>query len=136
MTKRKLALPMLLSAGVVALLAFGSAQAYQAAAPGLALANEALGASGIQAEPVKSALPGSKPIDTGRLATSRGGTDALNDMRLKGVVADNQASNLSTGNNAITDGAFSGASGMPMVIQNSGNNVLIQNATIVNVQVK
>jgi hypothetical protein len=136
MTKRKNALPMLLSTGVVTLVAFGPAQAYQAAAPGLALADAAPAASVIQAEPVKPALPGSKPIETGRLANSRGGADVLNDMKLKGVVADNQASNLSTGNNLISDGALSGASGMPMVIQNSGNNVLIQNATIVNVQVK
>jgi hypothetical protein len=38
--------------------------------------------------------------------------------------------------NVISDGAFSGSVGLPMVIQNSGNNVLIQNATIVNVQLK
>ena len=38
------------------------------------------------------------------------------------------------GYNTIADGAFTGAVGVPMVIQNSGNNVLIQNATIINVQ--
>ena len=70
------------------------------------------------------------------LGSARGGTDVFNDMKLKGVVADNQAANLSTGGNVIADGAFSGASGLPMVIQNSGNNVLIQNATIVNVQLQ
>ena len=43
---------------------------------------------------------------------------------------------LATGSNVIADGAFSGASGLPMVIQNSGNNVLIQSATIVNVQLQ
>ena len=46
------------------------------------------------------------------------------------------ASNVTTGSNVISDGAFAGIGGLPMVIQNSGNNVLIQNATIVNVQLK
>jgi hypothetical protein len=41
-----------------------------------------------------------------------------------------------TGNNTITEGSFSNASGLPMVIQNTGANVLIQNATIVNIQFK
>jgi len=57
-------------------------------------------------------------------------------MKLNGIVSDNQAYNLVTGGNSISDGAFAGTSGMPTVIQNSGNNVLIQNATIVNVQVQ
>jgi hypothetical protein len=52
------------------------------------------------------------------------------------MVADSKASDLTTGNNLLTDGALAGASGMPMVIQNSGNNVVIQNATIVNVQLQ
>ena len=57
-------------------------------------------------------------------------------MKLRGVVADNRAVNVTTGNNAISEGAFANTSGLPMVVQNTGNNVLIQNATIVNVQVK
>ena len=81
---------------------------------------------------------GGKILDQKALATQRGGTDpgVLNDMKLNGVVSDNRASNLTTGNNAITDGAFTGVSGVPLVVQNSGNNVLIQSATIINVQVK
>ncbi|NML17637.1 hypothetical protein [Azohydromonas caseinilytica] len=78
---------------------------------------------------------GSKPVAADVLAANRGGT-AINDMKLNGVVSGNQASNLATGNNAISDGAFANAAGLPMVVQNSGNNVLIQNATIVNVQLK
>ena len=46
------------------------------------------------------------------------------------------AVNVATGANIVTEGAFSNASGLPMVIQNSGANVLIQNATIINVQIK
>jgi hypothetical protein len=79
---------------------------------------------------------GSKPIPAAALATKRGGDRVFNDAQLKGVVADNQAINVNTGMNVISDGAFAGSSGLSTVIQNSGNNVLIQNATIVNVQLK
>ncbi len=79
---------------------------------------------------------GTAPLNSNVLAAQRGGTDTWNDMKLNGVVANNQAVNVTTGSNLISDGAFSGAAGLPMVIQNSGNNVLIQNATIVNVQMK
>lgn len=75
-------------------------------------------------------------VDAKVLARKRGGEGVINDMQLKGVVADNRAINVTTGGNYITEGAFAGTSGLPMVVQNSGNNVLIQNATIVNVQVK
>lgn len=70
-----------------------------------------------------------------QLARLRGGTDTpWSDMRLNGTVGNNTATNVVTGSNIISEGAFSNASGLPMVIQNSGANVLIQNATIVNVQ--
>jgi len=75
-------------------------------------------------------------LDDQTLDVQRGGTAVVNDMKLDGVVSDNQAYNLSTGGNSISGGAFAGSSGLPTVIQNSGNNVLIQNATIVNVQVQ
>ncbi|QGZ43367.1 hypothetical protein GO485_28165 [Pseudoduganella flava] len=78
-------------------------------------------------------------LDDTRLATLRGGTDTpwsapWSDMKLNGTVDHNTASQIVTGANIVTDGAFSNASGLPMVIQNSGANVLIQSATIVNVQ--
>ncbi|MEW5791422.1 MAG: hypothetical protein ACOY5C_12780 [Pseudomonadota bacterium] len=38
-----------------------------------------------------------------------------------------------TGSNAIEGGAFGGASGIVNVIQNNGNNVIIQNAVIVSI---
>jgi hypothetical protein len=57
-------------------------------------------------------------------------------MKLNGAVSGNSAMAVTTGANVITEGAFSNASGLPTVIQNSGANVLIQNATIVNVQFK
>ena len=79
---------------------------------------------------------GSKPMTATALAAKRGGDRIFNENQLRGVVADNSASNLTTGSNIISEGAFAGSVGLPMVIQNSGNNVLIQHATIVNVQLK
>jgi hypothetical protein len=77
------------------------------------------------------------PVASDRLKDMRGGAEVVvNDMQLNGVVANNSASRVVTGSNAITDGAFSSASGLPTVIQNTGANVLIQNATILNVQFK
>lgn len=81
-------------------------------------------------------LLGARPVGFEALGQQRGGAQTLSVMKLEGVVADNHASDLITGQNVITNGAFSGAAGLPTVIQNSGNNVLIQNATIVNVQVQ
>lgn len=75
------------------------------------------------------------PVPEGGLARQRGGAALpASEMKLDGAVANNAATNVVTGANVISNGAFSNASGLPMVIQNSGANVLIQNATIVNVQ--
>lgn len=72
-----------------------------------------------------------------QLESYRGGTDIVsNDMQLSGTVGRNSATNVNTGMNTISGGAFTNASGLPTVIQNTGANVLIQNATIVNVQMK
>lgn len=81
---------------------------------------------------------GNSAITSEALDVFRGGTEISveNDNFLSGVVGDNQAYNLTTGSNLVTEGSFTGASGLSTVIQNSGNNVLIQNSTIVNLQVK
>ncbi|MEF7615635.1 hypothetical protein V4F39_17100 [Aquincola sp. MAHUQ-54] len=84
----------------------------------------------------RPALFDMKPVGESALAGRRGGTQTVNDVKLRGVVANNQAVDVVTGGNSISDGAFSGAAGLPMVIQNTGNNVLIQNATVVNVKVQ
>jgi hypothetical protein len=76
------------------------------------------------------------PKDAAYLEQQRGGTDTHNDMRLDGSVANNSATNVVTGNNSIDAGSFANMSGIPVVIQNSGANVLIQNATIINLQFK
>ncbi len=76
--------------------------------------------------------------DAGTLERARGGSDAphttYNDTRLNGVVSGNSALQVVTGNNVIQSGSFADAAGLPIVIQNSGANVLIQNATIINLK--
>lgn len=70
------------------------------------------------------------------LEGQRGGTDVHNNANIDGAVANNTATNVVTGNNTIDSGSFANMSGIPVVIQNSGANVLIQNATIINLQFK
>lgn len=82
-------------------------------------------------------LAGGTVLDSDLLEQSRGGAELnLYDIKSDGVVRDNQASNLTTGSNYIADGSFAGAAGFATAVQNSGNNVLIQNATIINLQVR
>jgi hypothetical protein len=75
-----------------------------------------------------------RSADAGTLERLSGGTDISNRITLHGDVSNNNTDHTVTGNNSIGTGAFSGSVGLPMVIQNSGNSVLIQNATIVSVQ--
>jgi hypothetical protein len=92
------------------------------------------------------------PSDTGAMADDNGFGPAadpasLDQMRggdgsssssivMNGTVADNRATNVVTGTNMITEGSFANASGVPMVVQNTGANVLIQNATVINLQLR
>lgn len=70
-----------------------------------------------------------------RLSALRGGdgSQTENLIDVDGSVDDNTAHHITSGTNSIADGAFSNASGINTVIQNSGSNVLIQNAMIVTV---
>jgi len=63
-------------------------------------------------------------------------TTTINKAELDGTLNDNTAINSVTGGNTISDGAFANTSGLSTAIQNSGNNVLIQNSTIVNVVIE
>lgn len=72
-----------------------------------------------------------------RLEQTRGGDGAsASDTRLSGTVTGNSASNVTSGANIIQSGSFANAAGVPIVIQNSGANVLIQNATVIHLQLK
>jgi hypothetical protein len=75
-----------------------------------------------------------KPVAPATLDGERGGKKmVINTMQVDGKVHDNSAINTVSGSNFISDSAFSHASGLPVAIQNSGNNVSIQNAYIVNI---
>ena len=80
-------------------------------------------------------------LDADHLEGQRGGAETapalpVSSIFSSGAVTDNRAVDVITGSNSIRDGAFANASGLPIVIQNTGANVLIQNATIVNVQLR
>lgn len=71
------------------------------------------------------------------LSDLRGGTSfTFNDQDVHGKVKDNIAIGPQNGTNTITQGAFGNVSGLPIVVQNTGANVLIQNAVILNVQMQ
>jgi hypothetical protein len=70
------------------------------------------------------------------LANLSGGSNVSENITITGNVSDTSAENVSTGMNWIGGGSFGNAAGLPIVIQNTGNSVLIQNATVVNVQMQ
>jgi hypothetical protein len=80
------------------------------------------------------------PIPSTQLDAHRGGTDTgpvtINANILNAKLFDNVAKDNVTGNNTINGNAFAGASGLPIVIQNSGNNVIIQSGTVLNLTMK
>nr|WP_240494786.1 carbon storage regulator [Vibrio breoganii] len=55
---------------------------------------------------------------------------------IKGISKGNTASHTVSGNNILQSGALSDSSGISSVIQNTGNNVLIQNSTVVNLSIE
>ncbi len=102
-------------------------------APPLATATAATSSGNAFAKPVYVDGIG-QSVDSALLAKSSGGTDVTENMTLNGTVSNNTSDHVVTGSNVISSGAFNGATGLPMLIQNTGNGVLIQNATIINVQ--
>ena len=108
------------------------AQATEAGGP---VQNGTPAARTVAAESVQGFGPGSR-VDTAVLANLSGGSDVDNTINIDGSVSNTSTENVSTGTNWIGGGAFGNAVGLPMVIQNSGNGVLIQNATIVNLQMQ
>lgn len=75
------------------------------------------------------------PMSATALEGERGGTRVtLNEMELAGATTSNTARNVQTGSNVIDGASFANLNGIPVVIQNTGANVLIQNALILNLQ--
>lgn len=83
-----------------------------------------------------SAVSFGYPVSANALASHRGGDLVLADTKLSGVTAGNSADQVVTGTNAIGGGSFANLNGIPVVIQNTGANVLIQNAVVLNLQMK
>lgn len=74
------------------------------------------------------------PVGVARLEKMRGGEDKHQSIILvDGKVDNNTADHVISGGNTITDTAFDSANGINTIIQNTGTNVLIQNAMVVNV---
>jgi hypothetical protein len=96
----------------------------------------------LAAAPAPAAVDGmdfGQAADLGQLEQQRGGTDTsnvTNNTRISGAVTDNSAINVVTGSNTIDAGSFANMAGIPVVIQNTGANVLIQSSTTVNLQFK
>lgn len=90
----------------------------------------------IMVEAVLSPL--GRALGEDRLAEQRGGQDDayanINDARAR--VSEISVTNASTGNNTVSEGSITNNSGLPVVVQNSGNGVVIQNTTILNLQLK
>ena len=76
------------------------------------------------------------PVGAKSLDAHRGGDIGVADSKLSGMTAGNSASQVITGTNTISADSFSNSAGIPVVVQNSGANVLIQNAVTVNLQMK
>ena len=72
-----------------------------------------------------------RPVESTKLGRLRGGSALSADVVLSGSTQGNTANNVSAGANSVSGGSFANASGLPVVIQNSGANVLIQNSTVV-----
>ncbi|WP_229255956.1 hypothetical protein [Duganella fentianensis] len=135
------------SAGLLWLALMGRADAQQ---QGVAASAQVQGAAGAAQEVsvVAPAVPtgqgagtsrlsGWRPLAQAGLADKRAGSDTVsNNMDVAGSVSGNAAINVVTGANAISAASFANAAGLPVAIQNSGANVLIQNATIINVQMR
>lgn len=77
-----------------------------------------------------------RTADNGTLAKLSGGSDLSQSILINGTVSDNRIDHTISGDNVIGGDALRGAMGLPMVIQNTGSGVLIQNATIINVQLQ
>ena len=74
---------------------------------------------------------------TDRLAGTTGKDDTMHaEAVLGGTVGNNTAINTVSGSNIIDGGSFANSQGLPVVIQNSGSNVLIQNATVINLRLQ
>jgi len=74
-------------------------------------------------------------MDVSALAAQRGGFGLAISTNV-GYLYGDSATNTVSAANTIANGAFANVNGLATVVQNSGNNVLIQNSTSVTVELK
>ncbi len=88
-----------------------------------------------QAVPAPPLIASGVPDD--ELDAQRGGdVIPVSEATLNATLDDNTITSSVTGTNSVDGGSFAGASGFFTVIQNTGNQVIIQDSTIVNVTVE
>lgn len=75
-------------------------------------------------------------VSVSALAKMSGGSDVKDRVTFNGSVSNTTTKNVATGLNSVSGDAFGNAAGLSVVIQNSGNSVLIQNSTVVNLQLQ
>lgn len=107
----------------------------EAATTEVVSAEEATDASALEAFADKAPLSG-EDLNTQRAKAVEIERIQINDQETVGGVWNNTATGNDTGNNIISEGAFTDTAGFVGTIQNTGNNVLIQNSTIINVAVE
>lgn len=78
------------------------------------------------------------PVNHSQLQAARGMADIEMVMMSNGadqnaMLQDNKLYSDATGNNIINQGAFTGTAGITSLIQNTGNQVVIQETTLVNI---
>ncbi|UPG91301.1 hypothetical protein L2Y96_05890 [Luteibacter aegosomaticola] len=99
-------------------------------------------ATGAQASPPGEQPPASFGTATpvAQLQTMTGGTDThvnnITNQESNGTVDNNSNVSIGNGANNISGNAFNSSAGINTAVQNSGNNVLIQNNTIVTVRMQ
>lgn len=64
-----------------------------------------------------------------------GVVDITSAAHLEAILANNDSSNSVTGSNSIDGSSFTDANGVFSIIQNTGNNVIIQDSTIITVTI-
>ncbi|HEX7038396.1 MAG TPA: hypothetical protein VF210_21710 [Pseudomonadales bacterium] len=109
-------------------------------APAIALVLPAL-FCGYTAAADELALPAASALSTAELDVQRGrqglagGLLQLGESSASATIEGNTLSSGSTGGNRVEAGAFADAAGIVFSVQNSGNHVIIQNSTVINVNV-
>jgi hypothetical protein len=104
----------------------------------IALALLAPGAAWGNGEAELAAAQLGTPLPQETLQQRRAGQAGLelNVQETTATLNGNRAIHNVTGDNYIGGGSFAGANGFPVAVQNSGNNVIVQNAFIINLDVR